>query len=490
MHCNNLQSHIVDSNFFRAGYSTDEARRVFCDFRRLQRWLDVEVALAISQANLGMIPLSAAEELEQTGQLSLFDLKEISDSIASTGHSLIPLLNGWQKVTPPAAARYIHYGATTQDIQDTAQSLEVKEILSFVERDLCQIIKELISLARQYRDMVIVGRSHGQHALPTTLGLKVAVWLDEMIRNGERLHECMKRVLVSQLFGGVGTMAAFKGQGLVLLEEFSKRLKLSPARTAWHAARDRQAELLSFMAILGGGLGKIANEICQLARNEICELEEPFHLGKIGSTTMPHKRNPELCEQVVVLARLIKSNTVAGYDALINEHERDYRSIRLEWVSIPECSQFLCSALRLMRSILKNLIVHEQNIAANLQESACQVSTEALMFRLSEITGKQAAHKLLYELSMQAYSSNRPLQELLEEHPEICNKLDPALLAELLNPANHIGEARELTARSITAAEEWLATNRQPDLSANICPLAGNDGECSISMDGLPEGTI
>jgi adenylosuccinate lyase len=484
MHCHNLQSHIVDSKFFRAGYSTDEARRVFCDFRRLQRWLDVEVALAISQATLGMIPLSAAEELEQTAHLSLLDLHEISDSITSTGHSLIPLLNAWQEVTKPAAARFIHYGATTQDIQDTAQTLEIKEVLSFIERDICNIIQELISLARKYRDLVIVGRTHGQHALPTTLGLKIAVWLDEIVRSGERLHECRKRVLVSQLFGGVGTMAAFKGQSLKLLDEFSKRLKLSPPRTAWHTARDRQAELLSFMAILGGGLGKIANEICQLARNEICELEEPFHMGKIGSTTMPHKRNPELCEQVVVLARLIKNNTIAGFDALINEHERDYRSIRMEWVSIPESAQFLCSALRLMRSILKNLIIHENSIAANLKESACHVSTEALMFRLSDKTGKQAAHKLLYELSMQSYSSNRPLQELVEEHPEICNKLDPALLAELLNPANHVGVAWQLTARTITAAEEWLATSPQRDLSGHVCPLAGDQGECSISMAG------
>jgi len=484
MHCHDLQSHIVDSPFFRAGYSTDEARRVFCDFRRLQRWLDVEVALAISQATLGMIPLSAAEELEQTAQLSLLDLQEIKNLITSTGHSLIPLLNAWEQVTKPAAASYIHYGATTQDIQDTAQTLEVKEALAFIERDVCKIIQELIGLSRQYRDTVIVGRTHGQHALPTTLGLKFAVWLDEMLRNGERLHECRKRVIVSQLFGGVGTMAAFKGQGLELLDEFSKRLKLAAPRTAWHTARDRQAELLSFMAILGGGLGKIANEICQLARNEICELEEPFHMGKIGSTTMPHKRNPELCEQVVVLARLLKNNSIAGFDALINEHERDYRSVRLEWVSIPESVQFLCSALNLMRVILKGLNVNEKGIAANLQESACQVSTEALMFELSDKTGKQAAHKLLYELSMQAYSANKPLQEMMEEHPEITSKLDSALLAELLNPANHIGVARQLTERSITAAEEWLASSPPADLTGNVCPLAGDEGECSISMTG------
>jgi adenylosuccinate lyase len=450
----------------------------------LQRWLDVETALATSQATLGMIPFSAAEELTQTAQLAQLDLNEISSSIKSTGHSLIPLLSAWQKATSPESAGYIHFGATTQDIQDTAQSLEIKEVLSIVERELRVIIRELIGLARRTRNLVIVGRSHGQHALPTTLGLKIAVWLDEMLRNGERLKECKQRVLVSQLFGGVGTMAAFQGQSFELLTEFSKRLRLSVPRTAWHASRDRLAELLSFMAILGGGLGKIANEICQLARNEICELEEPFHLGKIGSSTMPHKRNPELCEQVVVLSRLIKNQASSGFDGLINEHERDYRAVRLEWVSIPESSLMLCNALNLVKTILKNLIIHEDHIAANLERSACHVSTEALMFGLSRKSGKQKAHQLLYDLAMQAYSSNKPLQDLLEENPEITRQLSSKELSELLKPKNHIGMAPKITEITITAAEEWLATSRPGNLSEIICSLADKNGECTTRMGG------
>ena len=483
MDCKSLRSHIVDSRFYRAGYSTEESRLIFCDRRRMQRWLDVEVALATSQASLGIIPLSAAEELTQTANLQQFDLDEISQSIRSTGHSLIPLLTAWQKVTSSQSGAFIHYGATTQDIQDTAQSLEIKDVLSLVERDLCLVIKELIGLTRRTRNLVIVGRSHGQHALPTTLGLKIAVWLDEMLRNGERLKECKKRVLVSQLFGGVGTMAAFSGQGIELLAEFSKRLNLSVPHTAWHASRDRTAELLSFMAILAGGLGKITNEICQLARNEICELEEPFHLGKIGSTTMPHKRNPELCEQVVVLSRLIKNQAITGFDGLINEHERDYRSVRLEWVSIPESSLMLCSALNLVKVILANLIIHEENIAANLDKSACHVSTEALMFGLGAKTSKQKAHDLIYDMAMKAYASNRPLRELLEENPQITDQLNPSELAELLKPENHIGVAPKLAEITITAAEEWLASSRPEYLSESICPLADKHGECTLRME-------
>jgi adenylosuccinate lyase len=483
MDCKSLRSHIGDSRFYRAGYSTEESRLIFCDLRRLQRWLDVETTLATSQASLGIIPFSAAEELMQTADLHEFDLNEISHSIQSTGHSLIPLLSAWQNATSSESAAFIHYGATTQDIQDTAQTLEIKEVLSIVERDLCLVIKELIGLTRRTRNLVIVGRTHGQHALPTTLGLKIAVWLDEMLRNSERLKECRKRVLVSQLFGGVGTMAAFGAQGMELLTEFSKRLNLSAPRTAWHASRDRLAELLSFMAILAGGLGKIANEICQLARNEICELEEPFHFGKIGSTTMPHKRNPELCEQVVVLSRLIKNQAISGFDGLINEHERDYRSVRLEWVSIPESSIMLCCALNLVKTILKNLTIHEEHIEENLNKSACHVSTEALMFGLGAKTGKQKAHDLIYNLAMKAYASNRPLREFLEENPEITEQLNPNELNELLKPENHIGVAPKLAEITITSAEEWLASRHPEDLYENICPLADKYGECTLQVE-------
>jgi adenylosuccinate lyase len=484
MHCTSLHSHIGDSRFFRAGFSTEESRQIFCDLARLQRWLDVETTLATSQASLGMIPLSAAEELTGTGQLALLDLQAVGAGIRATGHSLVPLLSAWQKVTSPAAAAYIHYGATTQDIQDTAQSIEIREVLALVERDVHHIIKELMELARRSRTLVMVGRSHGQHALPTTLGLKVAVWLDEMLRNGERLQECRKRVLVSQLFGGVGTMAAFGGQPLELLAEFSKRLGLSAPRTAWHAARDRLAELLSFMAILAGTLGKIGNEICQLARNEICELEEPFHSGKIGSSTMPHKRNPELCEQVVVLARLIKNQAAAGFDSLISEHERDYRAVRLEWVSVPEASLMLCSALQSVKAILKNLIIHEEHIAANLARSACHVSSEALMFGLGRKTGRQQAHGILYDLAMKAYGANRPLQEVLSENSEIAALLSPEELSELLKPENHVGLASRITELTIIAAEEWLATSHPSGSSGYICPLADKNNACTLQPEG------
>lgn len=476
--CAGPHSHIVDSRFYSNGYTTNEARRIFCDVRRFQRWLDVEKALALCEAELGIIPMAAAQEMERTGNISRFDLDAIRTDIAKTGHSLIPLLTAWENVMEEGARRFIHFGATTQDIQDTAQSLELKEVLAIVDRDMRIIIKELIRLAIRYRDVVTIGRTHGQHALPTTMGLKIAVWLDELLRGCERMADCCSRVLVSQLFGGVGTMDALTDRGLELLDRFSARLGLLAPFTAWHAARDRLAELLSCMAILAGSLGKIANEICQLARNEIGELEEPFHMGKIGSTTMPHKRNPESCEQVVVLARLIKANAGLGFEALINEHERDYRAVRLEWVTVTDSSLFLCGALHLMKSIVTNLIVHETNIQRNVECSAALISTEAVMFLLGEKIGKPRAHQLIYEAAMAVYNSGQSLTMALAEHPEIKPFFNLEMLKAAINPGSHTGLSKELTDRVVARADEYVRSTPNLDSNDQACPLAGQLAGC------------
>jgi adenylosuccinate lyase len=476
MTCLSPRSHIVDSSFYSGGYTTAEARQVFCDLRRLQRWLDVEAALALSQAELGTIPESAARELEKTARLDLFDLEAIKADIAKTGHSLIPLLNAWQKSTPPEAAKYIHFGATTQDIQDTAQSLEIKDIFVILERDTIDIVQQLAGLAEKYRDLVMIARTHGQQALPITLGAKIAVWLDEMIRNGDRLQSCRERVLASQLFGGVGTMAAFGDQGIELLGRFSSRLGLAAPLCSWQTARDRLAEMLSTMAILAGTLGKIANEICQLARDEIGEIEEPFHMGKIGSTTMPHKRNPELCEQVVVLAKLVKNTASLGFEALINEHERDYRAVRIEWAAITDGSLYVCGALSLMKSILANLIVHEERIRQNVNHASSLIATEALMFRLAEKMGKHSAHQLLYEIAMEARitgrrTSDRPLIDLLVAHPDIKSIFSREDLQKAIDPGQHIGLAGQLTDQVVKNATDWLADHGNFIAEISPCPL-------------------
>ncbi|NTW87867.1 MAG: adenylosuccinate lyase family protein [Desulfobulbaceae bacterium] len=479
--CRNPHSHITDSGFYSQGYTTAEAKAVYCDLRRLQRWLDVEAALATAQANLGIIPAAAGERLAATAHLEMLDHQAIKHGIAITGHSLIPLLDEWQRVAGPQAATYCHYGATTQDIQDTAQSLELKDIFIIIQRDLAQLIGLLADLATEHQSQVIIGRTHGQHALPTTLGLKFAVWLDELLRHAQRLIECRGRLLVSQLFGGVGTMAALGKTPQQLLENYSALLGLIPPATAWHTARDRGAEFVANLALLTGTMAKIANEICQLAKDETGELEEPFHMGKIGSTTMPHKRNPEMCEQVVVLSRLVKACSGICLDGLINEHERDYRAVRLEWVGITDAGLYCCGALNLMINILRGLIVHPERIHQNLESSACLISTEALMFLFGEKIGKPAAHHLLYEAAMAARSSGRSLSEHITAHPLINGKFSAESIKEAANPASHTGMAEKMTGQVVESARHWLEEHHDIANSNPLtCPLGKDPSGCVI----------
>ena len=475
-----LHSHIVDSRFYSSGYTTQEARKIFCDKYRYQRWLDIEAALASAQADLGIIPEWAAEAINEKAHIRYLDLGAIKEGIRVTCHSLIPLLSAWREVCNNAAREFINFGATTQDIQDTAQALEIRDVLTIVERDLRIIIQQLIELADRYVDLVIIGRTHTQHALSMTMGLKMAVWLDEVWRDYERLMDCRERVLVSQLFGGVGTMDAFSEKALELLSRFSQRLGLKAPLTAWHVSRDRGAEFLSTMAMVSGTLARIANEIRSLARSETGEMEEPFHMGKIGSSTMPHKRNPEMCEQVVVLARLIKSNAGLGFEGMINEHERDYRAVRLEWVTITDTSLFICGLLSLMKAIMKDLIVHEHRARKNVENAATLISTEALMFYLGETIGKETAHRIIYEAAMEAKETGQPLMDLLMNHHKISGKFERKDLEQVVDPAKHIGMSRELTYRAINYVKEKLSNIAMCEKTERVCPLGEKDGSCSV----------
>ena len=479
--CPRARSHIIDSRFYSSSYATGEARQIFCDKYRYQRWLDIEATLALTQGELGIIPEKAAVEIARNAHLMYLGLHSIQEGIQRTNHSLMPLLWALQKMCKNDTGEYIHYGATTQDIQDTSQVLEIHDAIIIMERDLRVIIRLIIGLVETYKDMVTIGRTHCQHALPMTMGLKFSVWADEVYRNLQRLLDCKKRVLVSQLFGGVGSMDALTDQAVETLKRFSERLGLVPPLVSWHASRDRFAEFLSTLAIMTGSLAKIANEIRCLARSETGEFEEPFHMGKIGSSTMPHKRNPEMCEQVVVLSRLVKANAALGFEGIINEHERDYRSVRMEWVTITDSCLFTCGALHLMKEILQGIIIHEKMIGRNVAKAASFIGTEALMFVLGEKIGKQSAHQILYEASMAAIEQEKPLEEILAKHPIISKHVSSAKIKRAIEPSGHIGRSRELAERVVQMVEERLGKKPEPrDSKVRMCPLMNETGGCRV----------
>ncbi|KMS76995.1 adenylosuccinate lyase [Streptomyces viridochromogenes] len=454
--CTHERGHIIDSRFFGAGYGTDASRRIFCDVCRFQRWLDVEAALALSQAELGMIPQDAATTIASAAHVRGLDLERVRAEIATTGHSLVGLLNALQHACPGDAGQYVHMGVTTQDIEDTGQCLEMRDVLDEIDVLLQPLVADLADLAEDHATDVALGRTHAQPALPMGFGLKVAGWVDELLRDVERLNQVRSRSLAVQLFGGVGTMAGFGGHGRRLIDVFARRLGLEVPTTGWHTARDRVAEYVCALALTTGTLGRIADELRTLSRPEFGEVELPWRHGTVGSSTMPHKRNPEACEQVVALARLAAAQIAPALAAMAGDHERDGRALRLEWACVPDVSHYCLAALSLLREVVSGLTVHPDRLAANIRAVSDEVCTERLMLLLAEAMGKPSAYAWVYDRSQHARSHGRGLKAELLCDGDILRYLTAQQLHDIFEPAGYLGESASLVAEVVTTARQWL----------------------------------
>jgi adenylosuccinate lyase len=442
--CKHEHSHILDSQVHGGGYASSVSREIFCVRCRLQRWLDVEAALALAQADVNMIPKAAAIEIHRAAKLSDMNINEIAEGVARTGHSLMPLLRALQANCRGNAGQYVHYGATTQDIQDTAQSLEMRDVLDAVEPLLDGIVERLADLAKAHQNSLMVARTHSIPALPTTFGLKVASWIDELLRHRDRLNEMRKRVLVVQLFGGVGTMAAFGSNALQLLESFARRLSLDVPLASWHVSRDRIAEFVSTLAMMDATLARVADEIRTLNRWEIGEVEVGWNEHQIGSSTMPHKRNPEQCEQVVVMARMAKSQVMLALDAMILEHERDYRGTRLEWCAVADVSHYSLAALNLLSDALCGLKIKKEAMEQTARDFSDSICMEAFVFEMARKLGKASAYQIIFELTQESQTKRRPIREMVESDPRVRAAVDEAALERLFDPKAHLGMAEKL----------------------------------------------
>ncbi len=456
--CSHDRSHVVDSAFHRGGYSTADSRRIFCDVCRLQRWLDIEVALALSQAEMEMIPYEAANRIAASARIERLDLAAISAGIAKMGHSLVPLLRALQQVVGSYASQYVHHGATTQDIQDTGQSLEMREVLDLVEQHLISLLDRLDVLAAANREQLTVGRTHAQPALPTTYGHKGAGWNDDLTRHVVRLREARPRILVAQLAGGVGTMAAFQGKGPALLERYAARLGLEVPDVGWHVARDRVAEFVFLLASVSASLARAADEIRILCRPEFAELEERWEAGRLGSSTMPHKRNPENAEQVVVLARLSRAQVSLGLECMILEHERDYRGTRLEWPAVAEVSHYTLTALAFTSTVVDSITVRAANMEGTARELADLACTEALSFVLGQRVGQAKAFNLVHRLSQDAIDRKKSVRECALASHELSLVLDRPTIEDIFEPTSYLGAAGELVDRVLARRRQVCAT--------------------------------
>ena len=433
--------HVTDSTIFRDFYTTDQMWAIFSDSHLVQCWLNVEAALARAQAKLGIIPESAAREINRQAEENAVNIEALREGTDLVGYPILPLVRQLADLCDGEAGRYVHWGATTQDIMDTTNVLQLREALGIITQDLGTLITTLSDLAKEHRDTPMAGRTHGQHALPITFGFKIAVWIDELGRHQERFTQCRPRLLRCQFGGAVGTLASLNEDGWRVHRTLAEELELLPATIAWHTARDTYAEFVAICGQLTATLGKAAHEVAMMQKNEFSEVEEPFESGKGSSSTMPQKRNPILCEAVTGIAQLVCQQVPIMLTSMKPEHERAMGEWHTEWDVIPHVSQLTGAALQQSLEIFRGLVVYPKAMVRNLQITNGQIVAEAVMMHLSGFLGRQHAHDLVYEACERSIEEGRSLYSTLAITPEITNVISHNELQNLLKPANYVGLA-------------------------------------------------
>lgn len=435
-----MASHIIDFLILGNNFGTQEMRDIWSEQNRLYHHVAIEVALAKAEGEFGVIPQDIADIIAKKANAAQLDIAVIAKEVAQVKHSLMPTINALEKQVGDAG-QYIHYGVTTQDIVDTGTVLQLKQAFSIVQRDTRLIALELKRLAKKYQYLPMVGRTHGMQALPTTFGFKLAVWLDECIRHLQRLEEIKARVLVGNINGAIGTYSSFGSQGPAIEDRTLQLLGLNTPNISWQSARDRFSEYASVIALISGTLGKIGNEFYNLMRTEINEIEEPFSAGKIGSSTMPHKRNPAALEGLASLTPPVLKSVALIHESMKVEHERDAMSWRAEWIALPELNIYVSAQLQIALNVLKGMKVNEQQMLANLSLQNGLLLSEKVMFELGKRLGKQTAHALVYECAMQAFEQNKSFESVLLSHSQLSAHLTHDEITLWLDPINYLGSA-------------------------------------------------
>jgi len=453
-----MASGVFDDALIQHLWSTEELRGIFNDHNRVQKWFDFEAALALEQAALGIIPEAAARDIAANAKISKVDIDAVAAEIRRIKHPLVPAVKAVQNLCRPEHGEYIHFGPTTQDVLDTATMLQIRDAHAIYLRDMKAIGNALVKLCEQHRATPMAGRSHGVQALPITFGHKAAIWLAEMGRNYERLRQLEPRMFVGGMVGAVGTQASFGPQAKELEVRVMKRLGLAVADINWQPARDRFAEYVNVLGLISATLGKIANEIIILEHTEIGELYEPFSAGKVGSSTMPHKRNPSSCEAVVGISRALRYNVAFMLESMMIEHERDGSSWRGEWKALPESCLMAGGMLAMMKYVLTGLHVDTAAMRRNLDRLGGFLLSERVMFVLSDKVGKQTAHDLVYEASMHGIETGVSFESALLQNAQVKAALSADELKIALDPTTYVGRAPEIVDEVIRQqrASGWL----------------------------------
>jgi adenylosuccinate lyase len=433
-------------------------RALFTESARFQSWLDVEAALAQAQAELGIIPAAAAQEITRKAHLKYLDLAEVRAGLAKTGHPLVPVVWALDKACAGDAGGYVHWGATTQNITQTGQLLQVRRAHAIFLRQLATLLTTLADLAERTKDMLLPGRTHGQHAVPATFGFKVAVWIDELGRHVERLRECEPRVFVTMLGGGAGTLASLGEAGLATQEGMAVRLGMRAMTVPARTIGDHQAEYVLLLGMLASTCGKIGREIYTLMKQEFGEVEEPVPAGTVGSSTMPQKRNPKLSQDIIAAGAQIRAMVPLALEAMQTEHEADRTTSIMMSRAITQACELTGDMLQRMIALFEGLQVFPDRMRANLDLSGGLIMAEALMLELGRQIGRQRAHDAVYEAAQATATEGRPFRETLAADPHVSAGLTPAQVDALLDPARYAGLCRLFAERGAASARAVAAS--------------------------------
>lgn len=446
---------ILDSTVYGGLWASGELAPLFDESRRTRDWLEILAVLAEVEGEYGLIPVDAAHTVAGVCRAMVVDgafLDELRHGREASGHSTAGLLRAIAARCPGSAGEWVYFGATVQDVADTAMMLALREARQSFAAQLAGVDSALTELAARHRDTLMLGRTHGQAGLPITFGFKVVGWGVEVRRHIQRLDEMGERLGVAQLAGGVGSLSALGPHALEIQARFCERLGLAVPKSSWTSSRDVLAEWGGMLTLICGTADRIGHEVYNLQRSEIGELEEGPFAGVIGSITMPHKRNPEISEHLGTLARVVRHQAACLYEGLVHDHERDGRSWKAEWHLVPEITLIAGRAVELLAVMLRTLVVHPERMFRNIDATQGMVLSEALMLALAARIGRETAHGLVFAAAETARSQGWPLERSVRMNPEIVAALSEAELRVIFDYRCHTGQCGALVDRFVTKA--------------------------------------
>ena len=443
-----MSSLVINSKIWGEMFGTREMSDIFSDKKTIQYYLEVEAALARVQSRLGIIPKTCGLEISKVAKTDWIDWKLLEKRTSIVGYPILPLVEQLSLKVKKNLGQYCHWGATTQDIMDTADVLQIRDALSIILSDLVGIKKALKKLVKKYINTPMSGRTHLQHALPTSFGYKCSTWLSGIERHIDRIKQIKERLFYVSFFGAAGTLASLgEKDGLKTKNRLAKELKLKSPNVSWHSIRDNFCELSSWISLVSASLGKIAYDVMLMMQTEIQEVNEPFIHGRGSSSTMPQKRNPISSEVILACSKLLREHHSAMLDSMVLDHERATGQWHVEWSALPNSFIIASSSFRSAKYLLEGLEISPDNMKKNINQTKGLIVAEAVMMALAPHIGRQVAHDSVYDCCRKSIKNNIPFIDTLLSENDISKIFNKNELLDIINPKNYLGAAPAMASR-------------------------------------------